>query len=963
MDWEYLRASASRAFARIWLSHEERKLLRRTDPYADWRAHNQLSPSALLDLQSEVQAYAANLPKISVVMPIYRPNLDYFRLAVSSLQAQIIADWELCFCDDGSSDPSVTQELERVTRTDARVKFTSFPTNRGIAAATNAAVALATGDVLLFMDQDDELAPDCLAEFSLAFAKNSALELAYSDSDKISTSGGYTAPSFKPGWSPVLLLAYMYLSHAVAMTRDLFDRVGGFRSAFDGSQDYDLILRASEQVRDVHHIPRVLYHWRCLPGSTAISAKEKPGSVAAGQRAVGEALERRSITAQVVRPEWAEKAAIGLFELRFPPYAERLTIIVFDEPKHPIQARWLDWLIDTAPPSTQFVLAAKQIIMGDSEKTLSRCDFAVPHKGLSLASRINHALALATGEMVLILRSGSKFAGAHWLDQMCGYASLPGVGLAGVRQIRENGLVDSAGFVGPLGALEIEPAFAGHRSERHDAMYLARTAHECVAVSAACAMIPRSVAAALPALEADFNDCVSIGVALSERVRALGNGVLVCANCDVYTTESRHTPPSMQIQGEDRWYNRNLGQGALQFTPARRSPPVHRTAPLRVVAVTHNLDREGAQTTLFDLLAGLKRAGLAAPIVVSSRAGELGDAMVAIGIPVVLVPAPSRRALKREVACYKQHLASAFAELGAEVVLANTLSSFAAISAASEAGIGSIWWQHEGGSWHHYFRRIRYPIRARMHLAFAQSYRVIQVASATRVQWLPVATRANFEIIRNGIPLAQLKDDLSRWDRVRARTMLGLLPDDCCVVLLGSVSARKGQADIIRALAGMPAHQGGELRIMVVGAFVDARYRAKIDTILRRLPEARRDQISFLGAVPDTALYLTAADIFVCCSRQESAPRSIVEAMYFGLPIISTPVDGVPEIVTFGKNAHEFSVGNYKELASILLELSSSPADRHRLGRASRELASQLGDFGGMVLRFATLLREAARLR
>jgi glycosyltransferase involved in cell wall biosynthesis len=378
--------------------------------------------------------------------------------------------------------------------------------------------------------------------------------------------------------------------------------------------------------------------------------------------------------------------------------------------------------------------------------------------------------------------------------------------------------------------------------------------------------------------------------------------------------------------------------------------------------VTHNLDREGAQTTLLDLLAGLKESGLADPFIISPCDGSLSKESREAGIPVSIVPAPGRRANGAQMAEYRARLGSVFAATSTEVVLANTLESHVAISAASEAEIGSVWWQHEGGSWRHYFRHLHYSVRARAYAAFAQCYRVVQVADATRLNWLPLATRDNFELIRPGIPADRLEADLARWDRAEARDQLGLAPTDCCVLLLGSVSARKGQADVVRALASLPRDEGLNLRIFIAGALVDQSYRNYIEAALDGLENDRRAQVKLLGTIPDPSLYYSAADIFVCCSRQESAPRSIVEAMAFGLPVVSTPVDGIPELVQFGFSGLSFPVGDFCRLGKLLLQLSASPDDRRRLGAAGRELVPQLSDYQSMVARFGALLREAARL-
>src|SRR5262249_1585162 len=160
--------------------------------------------------------------------------------------------------------------------------------NGHISRATNSAAALATGEWLAFLDQDDLLAPDALAEVALHAAERPDCDVIYTDDDKIGEDGRRYAPQFKPDWSPDLLLAYMYLSHLFVLRRTLFDAVGGLRPGFEGSQDHDLALRATERARHVGHVPLPLYHWRAIAGSTATSGSAKPESFEAGRRAVHE---------------------------------------------------------------------------------------------------------------------------------------------------------------------------------------------------------------------------------------------------------------------------------------------------------------------------------------------------------------------------------------------------------------------------------------------------------------------------------------------------------------------------------------------------------------------------------------------------------------------------------------------------------------------------------------------------
>jgi glycosyltransferase involved in cell wall biosynthesis len=182
-------------------------------------------------------------PTISVIMPVYRPDVVLLERAVASVRAQIHSAWQLCVCNDGSRDVRLSAYLERI-RADPRCRVVVHETNRGISAAQNTALAEADGAFACFLDQDDELHPEALAEIALATVRDPAIDLVYTDEDKLDEAGLRSEPFFKPDWSPDTLLSHMYVGHLIAIRRTLLDRLGGFRPAFDGSQDYDLVLRA-----------------------------------------------------------------------------------------------------------------------------------------------------------------------------------------------------------------------------------------------------------------------------------------------------------------------------------------------------------------------------------------------------------------------------------------------------------------------------------------------------------------------------------------------------------------------------------------------------------------------------------------------------------------------------------------------------------------------------------------------
>ncbi|MGH9825852.1 MAG: glycosyltransferase, partial [Blastocatellia bacterium] len=267
-------------------------------------------------------------PLISVVMPVFNAPPKYLDLAIQSVANQVYRNWELCIADDASTNESIKKLLTDWTARDRRVRPVFLPANRGISSASNAGAEIALGEYLLFMDHDDELSPDALAEMALYLAEHAETDVLYADEDKIDPSGRRYDLSFKPDWSPELFLSYNYINHPLLIRKTLFRDVGAFRTEFNFAQDWDLGLRATEVARHIGHIPAVLYHWRALPTSIASNGKSKPEVLKSAGLALEDALRRRAIGAEVFQPDWAIETACGYYAHRFPHNGPSVAILI-----------------------------------------------------------------------------------------------------------------------------------------------------------------------------------------------------------------------------------------------------------------------------------------------------------------------------------------------------------------------------------------------------------------------------------------------------------------------------------------------------------------------------------------------------------------------------------------------------------------------------------------------------------
>jgi GT2 family glycosyltransferase/glycosyltransferase involved in cell wall biosynthesis len=468
------------------------------EPYSAWLQVNQWNQKAEAYLLARLNTCRGTLAKISVVMPVYNTPIEFLERAIASVTNQVYQNWELCIADDYSSNPDIPKLLQKWLTKDNRIRVIYLLKNGNISAATNSAASLATGDYLVFLDHDDELTPDALGEVALYLAENPETELLYSDDDKIDTNGQRYAPQFKPDWSPELLLSYMYFSHLCAVKRNLFETTGGMRVGFEGSQDYDFALRATEKTNKIAHLPLVLYHWRATPGSTAITGAAKPKSFIAGEKAVQEALQRRGIKGTAYQPEWALRLGLGLYSHKFPDTGPSVAIVIPTKNQVSLLQNCLTSLEKTTYQNYQVLVLDNE---SDEAETLAYLE-QIPHRVLKVknpdgkfnfAAINNRAAEQVETDYLLFLNNDTQVISPDWLSQMIGYAQIEGVGAVGARLLFPDGRVQHAGVIHGM-----HHGLAGHAFKlinKDDGGYLsyAKVTRNYSAVTAACLLTPRQL--------------------------------------------------------------------------------------------------------------------------------------------------------------------------------------------------------------------------------------------------------------------------------------------------------------------------------------------------------------------------------------------------------------------------------------------------------------------------------------
>ena len=435
-------------------------------------------------------------PSISVVIPVYRPDLGLLERCVASVVEQDSDLWQLCLCDDGSGDSEVRAYLDSLTAADPRIAVAVRSENGGIAAATNSAAALATGDFLAFLDQDDELERGILTDVGLTLGEDPHVDVLYTDQDKLEPDGTRSEPFFKADWSPDQLLSHMYVGHLLVVRRSLFEAVGGFRSEFDGSQDYDLALRATELAGKVAHVPVIGYHWRKIPGSTAEHYCAKPRADVAARAALTDALGRRG-EAGSVESGFHE----GTFRVRREIVGEPLVSVVIpfhdggDLVRRCVTAlqersgyeRWEALLVDNLSwePETRAVL--NRLTQDE------RCRVVSYPQPFNWARLNNFAARHAAGEHLLFINADVEGRSDGWLRAMLEHSQRPDVGPVGARLLYPDGSVQHAGVVLGLGGGVAWHAFCFCPPEWPGYFGQAKLVRNYSAVTGACLLVKRDL--------------------------------------------------------------------------------------------------------------------------------------------------------------------------------------------------------------------------------------------------------------------------------------------------------------------------------------------------------------------------------------------------------------------------------------------------------------------------------------
>ncbi len=521
----------------VWL---KKKLTR--NEYADYDTWLRIMRVSRQELFAQRKTKFSYAPKFSVVVPLYHTPAKFLKDLVRSMMYQSYANWELCLVNASPEDVHLTSLLENWAMRDKRIRVIRLEKNLGIAQNTNSGIEASTGEFIAFLDHDDFLEPDALFCYVDALNKDKTIDVFYSDEDKTDEyAAHYFYPHFKSDFNIDLLHANNYMCHFLAVRKSLVDTVGGLNEKFDGAQDYDFVLRLTENTKKIYHCPRILYHWRCSNQSTAASQGNKMYAIHAGKAALNAHYKRIGWNARA-----QEGAVDGWYQTKFTLKEEPLVSILIPNKDHTDDLDvCLNSFFERADyQNYEFIIIENNSVLPETfayyekiEKEHDNVKVVYWEAGFNYSAINNFGFKFAKGDYIMLLNNDVELITPDIFQSMLGFCMRPEVGIVGAKLLYNDHTVQHAGVLVGAGGLA-DHVFKGIHEDDPGYMGRAISSQDVSAVTAACLLVKRSVYEEVGGLEEEFQVAFN-DVDFCLKVRKAGYLIVYDADVKLFHYESK----------------------------------------------------------------------------------------------------------------------------------------------------------------------------------------------------------------------------------------------------------------------------------------------------------------------------------------------------------------------------------------------------------------------------------------
>ena len=861
-------------------------------------------------------------PKISVLMPVYKTPVKWLARVIESLQEQVYENWELCAVDDCSPTDEQRKVLQKYAADDSRVRYHFSDVNQGISAASNIALDMATGEYITLIDHDDEITPDAFYWIAKTINDNPDVDFMYTDECKIDDTHNKKLFHyiFKPNWSPEILLNGMLTGHLTTYKKQLVYQVGGFRSEYDFSQDYDLALRISERAKKVIHIERILYLWRAIPGSAASGGKDYARST--NIAALQDYLDRNDINATAHALSHANYAEVAV------PPETKISIVIPSDSYDNLKLAIQSVLDKTDYPYYEIVAVCNTPLADRLRKEFfdtSKVIFSGYDKKYNFPDKCNQGAKDSSGEIVVFYNDDVFPIEANWLSKLIEYLYIPGVEATSPKLLHKNETIQYAGMISGTPGV-CGTAYNGVPCEADDDfLSMHKYVRNVSILSGACCALRKKIFFEIGGFDAvntpDGHSDVDLSYKLIEAgyrcVYTPYSVLFHIGNHSWGTKKEKYKADIFCLKrwgkylSSDNYFTDSMKrvlykdfQFKYKIFASQVDPSVTYTGQ-DVLFISHELTLTGAPRMLYYAAQAVKARG-GFPVVVAPEDGPLRTEFEKAGITVII-----------DASIALNHfLFKGFAR-NFDVVVVNTIAQSQVVEQLSEIeGLKIIWWLHESKALKGFFDKNNGKKFNDVHLICVSDY---------ARSFIP--TSYHTHVLHNGIP------DVSIDSQVRQNYKFTF-------VLCGTIEPRKGQDIFVEAISILPKEVRASCQFLIAGTLWE-HFRPFWDIVEEKLNTI--NEVKYLGSLThaDILAVLSASDVVVCCSRDESFSLTVAEAAMLGkVGILNTNV-GVSSIFKPLESGLFFEVENAESLANQFLYAFENQERIKKMGLEARRIYEQ----------------------
>lgn len=838
-------------------------------------------------------------PKISIITPTYNSKKKYLRDCIESVIKQTYDNWELCIADDHSTDQTTRAVIQEFTKKDNRIKYIFREKNGGISAASNSSLKISTGEFVGLLDHDDILLPNALFEVVSLLNENPEADFVYSDEDKFSKDGKkHSDRFFKPDWSPDLLYSFMYTGHFTVYRKSLVTEIGGFDSKYDFSQDYDLALRMSEKTKNIFHIKKILYSWRAHEESGA--AGGKPYARESNLKALEAHFQRRGLKGKVKEYPFANKFEYDV------DTQKKVSIIIPSDNLENSQRLISSIKHQTPYKNIEILLVINPTTGNRIKKTLSYDKLKIiPYdQPFNFSAKCNLGAKNATGEFLVFLNDDMEILETNWVESLVEFFQRKEVGAVSPKLLYEDDTIQHAGMITGVRGL-VTTAFHKKPKDTYEYFNLAQSTRNASLLSAACLAIPKQIFNEIGGFDEVNTPINHSDIDLCFRIREAGYLL-------VYTpfTNLRHfghksigklTGKSrQQVDASPDLYILNKWGKYIAYDPYYPETIVNNltenevfefkiypgheirleTSKKKLLFVSHEATLSGAPLLLLWLAKELRKRGIFITFFLPTY-GPLVNELHKEGFTVFV----DEQYLDKVDYSTKKFLTNF------DFVLANTINNWKIALSAEEVGVPVLWYIHESQYGIERIKDLKSKDNGDLRNAFKLSDKVLFPSKYTEELYKTVLPLKNTAALHSAIETPPVSNHTGKRKKIgRPFTILHV----------GSVERRKGQDLMIEVFQNLPTNLQNKMRLNLIGRVLDKKYYKQLQS-----KSSNNENIKFLGNLDHEEVLrnFQSSDLFVCSARDETGPITLIEAMGYEVPIVSTSVGIVPEILVNNKNA------------------------------------------------------------